>query len=797
MSENNIVVTIISDSAEHELEMPEQFDTSQRMKFDGVEIPSGQLYELLANGVSIESDQFACAAMEAAVYRTDRKVYFILTDDPQDPKNIEEHSVVDATVIERRVCEDARVRPLSVGTYVKFESRPTPENMALVASWLKNKGLGVMGVKDDLLLVAAEGLCQKMRAHLGVDADYQDNRHILTRIAVILQRPGGYKQTIDGLPSRLFGEEDGDGTIAILDEVDAPRQVTAAYYDQGGTLMGVAKGVIRPPLHLDDGQSEEVGLCRDLQFGKKLTEIPARIDFSQVRTIGRERASLNLQAIMFNYKNPDWVIADANEGLSEESMLDMLPKEEREKVEAGLPAALFMRKYSPWTWFTKFPVKGFRGLAVASHLVDRGSICINEAGKRELYKQGALGADRELPLSLSVHRDPAVSNANSTHSYLVQGMINSELDYDCGGYPIVAFNPADDHWKKAGGDFDGDMCVVFVDRHSRKPYEQPESNLRKHTNEPPVKIRGVAHDMATVQEMMHNYAPYLGPSVVSCMRLAESGALTPELARWGAVCTQGAVDAKKHPVNTELGIEMYDTLVEKVKEQEGDDGFFVDWLMQLRRARGEDGKANAWQDLGLYLNTHADDSRLMTELYRRWELLNGIYKAFGILEGSRAVIPENMRNTARAITMDSQIAISNTRELAQEYRIAMRASAGASSDDRYAARDGVALARANVRLALSQGSITPASLLGYGPHRLAAELLTAEELGEIVDTVDTLKVCLVGTEWTNCTLKASELKLIPSTESFTISKLAQIGDREVRLNVVRVNRGSVTAIVTI
>ncbi len=798
----NMTTTVV-DGNTLEISWPEDLtDLESPFLVNGEVIPSVRVREAALDGA--DEAEVGKLAAEAAVYRTEeRKVIVVTLRDPVDGDEV----LDDTNYFERpmghlnqvfivRRTERIRVRPWMVGTLARWELEPTEVMMTALFKLMEKHGRVPIAMVDRKCFFVRKELQQDVLEHFGIDGNVELNSHLLVRMGVLMKRPGGLPLQIQ-LPKARFTEDSNDGTILISQRVDEPRPGTLQIENDHPLYL---KGMMRPPLELPDGKRELEGLVSQAQFGYEVPQDVVSGTFVAVRTLPHERCSLNYQALSFGVKDPEKLIRKDNARLKGMDIRDLFNREERRKIDAGVPPALLMRQYAPWKWATQFKVQGTRATVYGSYLVPIGSVrLLPDSFKAFATKEVVNDKERVvLPDWIYLHRDPAVPNATSMAAYQLDGEIYWS-DSDSGEGIVV--NPLDPAWKAAGGDFDGDAAVAMLPTFELLPAIETLPPLRKKQGVKVLKFRGTYRIAPTLVKMANGFTSRLGPSVMSSMRIVESP-LPPILAdedsityhkisQDAACVVQGAVDAKKHPIDVKRGRQMYQELREREIAARPEGGFFLDRLAKVRKAPGENAKVAAWRKLATQSAEQTGLTPIVKAMETRVGILNEIFEKTEWLRGDRAVLPDDIRNTAFAWLYERADAAEQgalVGRLSNAYRKATRtlveAAAAGDKDAQELAKEVVAKTRLAIRLRLMSGEISAAAMIAYGPHRLAAELVSADDFEELGQTAQFLETVLFGTEWKDGTYALGNLDTIPSKrKAYKTLVEAQGAEAEVKVKV--------------
>ncbi len=236
---------------------------------------------------------------------------------------------------------------------------------------------------------------------------------------------------------------------------------------------------MRPPLvvkNKSDSTGETEGFCCDAQFGREYDGTKAKFYIS--RRFKRERATLCYQAVLFGFADPARFIDEQNEKLGDPAFLFRmlgLGSEGRRKLKCGIPASLLVGWDNAFKRLTNFEVYASRAVVFGSDLVDIGKVRLLPRTYREFSKKyrSATGHPLRKGAKVVLHRDPALPDSSSMHVFTYSGQAMWATDSSAG--IGIVLNPADPHWKRAGGDFDGDAAVIFPvpERHASRPTLPP------------------------------------------------------------------------------------------------------------------------------------------------------------------------------------------------------------------------------------------------------------------------------------------------------------------------------------
>lgn len=798
---NQTTTTVTLNSQTRNVEIPTSIMGAD-IKVDGHSVPSQKIWNAAIDGA--DNKTLAGMAVDASVFRFEQRAVVVVTDKPTQQHDVVLSAQTYTTpvglvkhvhVVRRR--EDMRTRPWMVGTVARLETEPTQEILTILFTTMKTAGRTPIAMVDNKVFFVRTEKVEETLAQFGLtENDVLGNAHILVRLGVIMKRPGGRQDTLLS-PSDRFDEETNDGTIMITNEVDGPMAGTLR------TESGVyQKGIVRPPLCIDQPDDqvmvEKPTSCEQGQFGKRMPEGEVSCTFVPVRTLPHERCSLNYQTVLFGADDPGAVIRADNKRLERMGIRDMLSKEDADKVDAGVPAALLMRKYAPWKWLTQMECKnGARATVFGSTLVPIGSVRMLP----RTYKAFCGDTGWKRFANVVLHRDPALPNSSSMSVYNLEGPIfwdqPLEEQEDCEG---IVVNPLDPQWKKAGGDFDGDAAVAFPPAFELTEHVSDGTDswvVKKKTEA--AAYKGKLAPGATIIRTATQFGSKLGSSALCAMRLAEINELSPELRILASKVMQTAVSSKKHNIDEVAGSEGYNTLGLATTVHEPEGGYLLDRIQYVKRARGDANKARAWQDLVQHCAETKPVSAIQKAMFRRVELLNGIFKQTEWLRGSRAQLPETMRLNALAWMLEEDDPVEQTelvRQLATTYRQVVRAGAEATDDDvKRRASDVAEGIKVQIRLHMHQGTLSEAALVAYGPHAMAAELVSVETFKELGAAVRFAELTLHGMNIVDGEYRVAELDTIPSSTKAAIT-IADAGVEFVDVKVVRNNRNSQTVVLT-
>lgn len=704
-------------------------EIGSKVYVNGREVPNGRFWEAYLDNDG-DTEALCKIAVESAVYGVDTHTTIVVTDKPVRDGDFIIDTGEGWSAVKRT--EFMRSRPFMRGTMCRFELEPKEDMLTGVCIYMQHHGRVPVGYVDRKLFFVREEQVEATLAEFGLSPDIVDkNVHLSTRVAVLMKRPGTVCLNIN-TPDRTFNEKDNDGTVVITRDVDEAFPGTLRVSSPDGNLF--YKGMVRPPLVNPEGDRRETPcICADAQLGKKLDPaVVGNIEFYPVRTLPGEFASVNYQAVMFGHKDPaSYIREDTKRNFEEKSVLDILTPEDRKKVEAGVPPAMLIGQYAPWSWVTKFvPEKAARATVYGSYLVD------NPTGVKLLEKTWRRIGCPKPGTYVTLHRDPAVPDGSSTASYRYEGLLHWESGVDVDG---IALHPLSDSWKAAGGDFDGDAAVIFRGQvgdwtvHHAREHDPLKTDT---------KYQGVRYAdgsvawASTVMGTISGFANLLGSAVNLAMRLRELGPLDGEVASHAQCVIQGSVDAKKHPVDARRGNSMYADLKDTVDLLAPEDGFLLDRLQVLRKAGGFDQKVEAWGMLVDYAKEVTGKSVIVTAMCERIVAIDRLFGQTNWLRGSRVGLPGDMRKTARAEVMRMESGRNQIRlvtNLSNIYRGLIREANDTrlSEVERQMRRDRAYEVRNSIRTAVHLGELHPWALVGYSPHRMAAQLVSADDFAAL------------------------------------------------------------------
>lgn len=459
--------------------------------------------------------------------------------------------------------------------------------------------------------------------------------------------------------------QNNDGTLMITSQVTEALQGTLIQYDPH---FAVAKGVIRPPL-VFEGQIEEEAAIATGSFNRPF--ISERATFHIVNTLHDQKFYLNRQAIYFCFAEPEKLFAYDNQRLTAHNILNMLSQEAQQKIAAGLSPALFIEPKSFWRLFSQVHVPGIRAVAIGSELVydgrlygvapeDRLHVALTlDSEQREsafiLLRHTAERLARRLNCTVNdlagryfyVHRDPALPTAESCQQMRCLGV----AEWACGSrHEGVVFHPLDPIWKAMGGDFDGDYANVFVlpfavEHRSILPVRS--YRLPKSAPQLPVVER-------IYQECSSPVESYLGQAILGATRLVEGGTITDELRSLAASVAQGAIDAKKHPIDQKQLINDMQVLTRAfvvARKRRGLRPYITDFIKQVQRVKGFAEKARAWASLVRFVEHFIPQTVLEEVLKERVLLIEQLYKDIEFYRHQRGVeLPKTLVTRAKELT---------------------------------------------------------------------------------------------------------------------------------------------------
>jgi hypothetical protein len=176
-------------------------------------------------------------------------------------------------------------------------------------------------------------------------------------------------------------------------------------------------------------------------------------------------------------------------------------------------------------------------------------------------------------------------------------------------------------------------------------------------------------------------------------------------------------------------------------------------------------------------------------MWDRWKEINRLFVDCGYLRGSRLHLPTNLTDITRAHLLADE----NGPEMAaaaKKMAVAYRTAVAASNDGTEASKLTVQLCRAEIEAAYKEGAINAAALLTYIPARLAAELVTIEDLRKFKVTMRSYVLCLKYPA--NDGIYSSTEIQATSTQTFELQMLMS-GFEEARVTVLETRDGYVRA----
>ena len=451
---------------------------------------------------------------------------------------------------------------------------------------------------------------------------------------------------------------------------------------------------------------------------------------------------MNLQAALFGLEDPVSFIEADNRRVEKMAPIDLVRRAYRDKVRAGVPAALLLDKMSPWKWARRYQWQSVSATVFGSDLVELGNVMLLPGTARTLKK---LYPELKAGDILVLHRDPAKPDATSMHEFRFQGVAKWATAE--GGDGIV-LNPRDPNWKMAGGDFDGDPAVCAVKTFDLKLDIGTLKSYRTTKFTPMTAVQGKPSFNGTLLAMSNTFAGSLGSTVLTSMKLAEVDALTDELAGDLSALVQAAVDAKKHPVDGKAANMDYQPIVESLADLEPEGGFFMELVNELTSQSGETDKAEKWSNLVLWATLSGERTGVQRVLAERVLILDRLYRDSGLIRGHRLAMPDGIRNAAKATLMeldDAAEQIGNMQDWSKEFRDVTRELAATVDEDAGSAlRERLQELRDELETAYRDGDISGVAILAYGPSRTAAEVVDAQEIADLSVDLREAVICLKG-----------------------------------------------------
>jgi hypothetical protein len=703
-------------------------NTDTLIHFDGqslfindVPVPMGRLAQMLEP----TPEDVLRQAVNGLHFRTDEKLSVIATAKTlPDDVILFEREDYDWRIVER--VEAARPRPL-VEQYGLIVARAEFSLDDLVLSEM-NRAMKAKGLVP-IAMVERKVFFGEPETRLRILKDFDllkripNHRELITRLGVVLKRPGGRSLplTLKGAP---FEEAEGDGMIAISTQVMGPM---AGTFFSGTTTL---KGIVRPPLE-HSGIVEDESFCVDAQFGVKVDANTAG-EFHAVRTLTEQPATMNLQALMFGVRHPEQYIADDNQRVARTKTSDLVRQSFKAKVEAGIPAGLLMDRTSPWKWLRKFAMPAFSSTVFASTLVkDEEAVMLLP----QSYDRLCRIADRKIKVgeTLILHRDPAKPDHTSFHKFTFAGICKWAGKKRGEG---VVLHPKSKQWKASGGDFDGDMAIVSMPNFEIMEDLPGLKSYRRTKPTPMVGLNGKPHMEGTLLAMTDTFANSLGSTVLTALKAREINALDDAMAAKLSDLIQAAVDNQKHPVNAREARTDYTDVYNAVAEMEPETGFLTTLMNELTSTSGEKESdvVAVWKQLVLWAEI-SHKSRFHQVMAERIQIIDRIFKESGFLRGHRLGIPEAMKGVAKAVVTELENSSEQMHWVAtkaKEFRTLMREMAALEDDDaKRPLREELNKVRREMELAYFKGQVAGATLLAYAPPRIAAEIVSAEDIAAL------------------------------------------------------------------
>lgn len=506
--------------------------------------------------------------------------------------------------------------------------------------------------------------------------------------------------------------EERDGTVLVSKRFPHPMQGRAIVNN-----CVITKGIGRPPIG-----DEPEGFCCAGQFGKETVEGDA-FEFYPISDLQPQRPGWNLQAIAFGLFDPLDTIEKDNKRLNESTVIDIVPSKHREKVTLGIPAGLLLDQMGPWSWLRKFPVKGARLPVLESDQVPIGRIVTDlETAERLDLCDGDY---------VHLLRDPAKPDGTAFQKY------EYDLSFDV-PYQAIFLNPQDPKWNAQGGDFDGDYAVL-TKRRELIANDIPTTKPYKARRRPMAVINGKAQYESALLSRQASFESMVGSVILTAMRLFEVGQLSEEDKRQLSQLAQAAIDSKKHPIDSSAARRDYDRYFQLVKGMKPENGFVLDFINAINRAEGFEAKVEAWRELGKRLDTIS--TRFESLVAQRYDKIDRLFNDASFLRGHRLTLPQLLTDAARAHLTADDSAPEQARlikDVSDAFRRAIRAIYDGDDDAKRIAD----LCRVQIECMYKDGEVSAAALLAYAPARLAAELVTVEDLKQFKVRTRSAILCL-------------------------------------------------------
>ena len=518
-------------------------------------------------------------------------------------------------------------------------------------------------------------------------------------------------------------ERHNDGTMLISPEIPYPYQ---------GTIRAVSgamlKGVGRPPLCID-GQTETPTFCTEAAFGHSIHQNDQLTMHVLSDMPSTSRANINLQAVLFSTAHPAEVLLKDNARLANKHPHDYCSASDLRKVRAGLPYGLVVDPMAPWREVSSIPRPGMRVPVIASSRISLHKVAFIGATFDDMVEQSPAGT---MPATISILRDPALPNATSIRDFPVTDI---EVEWATSirhklGHAIVV-NPRNPTWLSMAGDFDGDCAVVFFrdfDLHPPIPQAfclktpKPMPMLLDSAKKPSIPL--------TILSMNNGFASKLGSVVIIAQRWAERGMLDDESRVLTSGLAQACVSAQKHSMDIAKGMTLYGSLQTLNELYEPPEGFITDAIRKVGKATGLNAKIAAWAILMDDLPSFDTGLPVVAALTTRVTILNSLFMSMELLRGSRATIPDNLRNAAKATLLASVTGADETAVVTtftKTYqRLAREISKLEDDDERRARTAELTELKAGLQVKLMQGEVSEVALIAYAPHRYAATTVSAD-----------------------------------------------------------------------
>jgi hypothetical protein len=309
----------------------------------------------------------------------------------------------------------------------------------------------------------------------------------------------------------------------------------------------------------------------------------------------------------------------------------------------------------------------------------------------------------------------------------------------------------------------------------KQPFMQPIGQIHR----PNYRTKGRKYKAETVAEQMIEAAAdttpgLLGITILGMMRLIERGLGNDVNRALGAAIAQAAVDAKKHPVDHDTVANANRLLSQQIRDgREVIPEYISDHLNTMSNAKGAESKLAVWDTLCTKIDKGwwADGSSVERALVRRINVLRTLFEEVKWHRELRSQqLPQSIKQAAVAKVNDNAL-IDAVTQLTEEYVQNTAIAAECDDDDASPFRNRIRELRTNARLLAITGAIgtlrvdpvvAQYALIGFGPQRLAAQLVPSERFEELAGAVKHLFISLIGTGWQGGDYMVGDVMPIPN-----------------------------------